>query len=124
MHIKELIRTRRTIRKFKQEPIDRPVLTDLVEGARLAPSAANIQPLHYLIVDDPDLLGGVFKTLSWAGYIAPKGNPQEGEKPVAYIIVLVDTDLNSSLDKYDSGAAVQNIMLYGNRHLLAGCHQT
>ena len=36
------------------------------------PSASNLQPLRYLIVDDPALLDKVFVNLSWAGYISRK----------------------------------------------------
>ena len=75
MNIREAIRTRRTIRKYKQERIPPEVLEELVDGARLAPSATNRQPLEYLAVEDPSLLEPVFGTLvCWfaSGLTGPK----------------------------------------------------
>ncbi|MCX7710777.1 MAG: nitroreductase family protein [Clostridia bacterium] len=111
MEIMELIRKRRTIRKFKQEPIDRPILEGLVEAARLAPSGSNLQPVKYKIVDEPQLVHQVFQHVKWAGYIAPAGNPSENEQPVAYIAILADTAIKKSDYELDIGAAAQNIFL-------------
>lgn len=110
MDFMNIVKGRRTIRKYKQDRIDATILRDLVDGARLAPSAANLQPLEYLVVDDPALLDKVFNTLSWAGYIRPEGDPKEGERPVAYIVVLV-TGQTGAYTNHDIGAAVQNILL-------------
>ncbi|MCI0501584.1 MAG: nitroreductase family protein, partial [Epsilonproteobacteria bacterium] len=45
-----IILNRRSIRRFKQKPILLDVLKKLVNAARLAPSAANLQPLEFYIV--------------------------------------------------------------------------
>ncbi len=121
MTIKEAILARRTIRKYKQERIPLSVLKELVDGARLAPSAANRQPLEYLVVEKTSLLEPIFQTLGWAGYIKPYGTPKEGEKPVAYIIILVNSDLGGSWDKHDIGAAVQNILLGAQEYGIGCC---
>ncbi|MBP8988739.1 MAG: nitroreductase family protein [Clostridia bacterium] len=111
MDVEKAIMTRRTIRKYKQQPISRDILVRLIEGARLAPSASNLQPLVYLVIDDPDQLESVFGLLGWAGYLAPSGTPREGEKPVAYIIVLANTHIRMSGFEHDAGAAIENILL-------------
>lgn len=111
MSIYETILKRRTIRKFEQRSIDRAILEKLVNAARLAPSAANMQPLKYVIVDATEMVDEVFKYLKWANYIAPAGNPGEGEKPVAYICILVDTEIRNSGYDLDVGASAQNIFL-------------
>ena len=82
-----IILKRRTIRQFQQKKIPFAFLKKLVNSARLAPSGANLQPCAYIVVDDSPLLDKVFTTLKWAGYIAPAGNPPEGKRPVAYIVV-------------------------------------
>lgn len=107
----ELIMKRRTVRKFKQEPIERIKLEKLINAARFAPSAANIQPLKYKIIDNPNEVDQVFGNVKWAAYIAPQGNPCQEEKPVAFIAVLVDTEIKSSGYELDIGAAAQNIFL-------------
>ncbi|MFO7154327.1 MAG: nitroreductase family protein [Caldicoprobacter oshimai] len=121
MTVKEAIRARRTIRKYKQERIPLEVLKELVDGARLAPSAANRQPLEYLIVEDPSLLEPVFSTLGWAGYIKPHGTPKEGEKPTAYIVLLINRELDSAWAKHDVGAAVENILLGAQEYGIGCC---
>ncbi|HZK71401.1 MAG TPA: nitroreductase family protein [Clostridia bacterium] len=111
MNTYDLILKRRTIRKFKQQSIERATLEKLINVARLAPSAANLQPLKYKIVDDTDTVKKVFENVKWAGYIAPTGNPAEGETPVAYIAILVDTEISKGDCGMDIGAAAQNIFL-------------
>jgi nitroreductase len=104
--------SRRTIRKFKQKSIPRAVLKKLINAARLAPSAANLQPLRFITITDKDICAKVFVHLRWAGYIAPLGKPKPDKRPVAYIAVLLNkikTQLRYAA--YDAGAAVENILL-------------
>ena len=51
---KEAIEKRRSIRKFKPDPIPEEHLLELVESARLAPSGCNAQPWRFRIVKDQD----------------------------------------------------------------------
>lgn len=111
MNIHQLILKRRSIRRFKSKPISFDILKALVNAGRLAPSAANLQPLEYIAVDDAELTKRVFTSLKWAGYIAPEGNPPPGEEPVAYIVIVVNTDIKSSEADKDIGAACENIIL-------------
>jgi nitroreductase len=67
--IYDIIISRRSIRKFEQKPIDIEILKKLVNAARLAPSMANLQPLEYVIVNDPNVCDGVFSALRWAEVI-------------------------------------------------------
>ena len=50
MELKETIKNRRSIRKFKNTEISKKVIEDLIDCARLAPSAKNRQPWEFLIV--------------------------------------------------------------------------
>jgi nitroreductase len=121
MDIQETIMSRRTIRKYQQKPISREVLEQLVASARMAPSASNMQPLAYLVIDDPAMLKTVFGLVRWAGYIAPLGNPQDGEKPVAYVVVLADTNIRKSGYEHDAGAAIENISLLAWSQNIGSC---
>ena len=47
------VKTRRSVREFSDEPIPIEIITNAVEAASLAPSGANKQPWHFVIVDDP-----------------------------------------------------------------------
>jgi nitroreductase len=111
MNVFEAITKRRTIRKFKQEEISVDILKKLVDAGRLAPQGANLQPVKYIIVNERNLLEPIYETTSWAGYIRPEGDPKEGEKPVAYIVVLIDTEIKKAGYDVDAGAAVENLLL-------------
>jgi len=96
------------------------LLRKLVNAARLAPSAANLQPLEYFIVTDKELCSKIFETIGWAGYITSKWAPGVEERPTTYIIILVkDTD-----NKYymrDVGLASENILLAAEEEGVGSC---
>jgi len=50
MEIIEAIRTRRSIRSFKPDPVPRKVLEELLDVCRWAPSGANAQPWHFAVL--------------------------------------------------------------------------
>ncbi|MFW9878427.1 MAG: nitroreductase family protein, partial [Candidatus Thorarchaeota archaeon] len=50
MDLEEIIYKRRTIRRFTQEPISIEILKKLVDFARVAPMARNVQALEFIIV--------------------------------------------------------------------------
>ena len=114
--------SRRTIRRFKQKPISKSILKKLINAARLSPSAANLQPLEFIAINNQDICARVFPHLRWAGYIAPYGRPGLGKRPVAYIAVLVNkTKAQSKYTAYDVGAAAENIMLTAWEQGIGSC---
>jgi nitroreductase len=121
MTIYDLIIARRTIRQFKPQPISREILKKIVGAARLAPSAGNLQPLEYLVVDDPKTRAEIFPTLKWAAYLAPGGDPRPGHEPQAYILTLVNTKVRDQKYEYDVGAANENMMLAALGEGIASC---
>jgi nitroreductase len=127
---------RRSIRSFKQRKVSIKMLRRMVNAARLAPSAANLQVLEFFIVTSKALCGELFKHLRWAGYIVPKGNPSPGNEPTAYIIMLVNMKKVSQQlvkrdelairhsfnpDLRDIGAAAENIILTAGSKNIASC---
>lgn len=50
MELTEIIKNRRSIRKYKNVDVPNELIEDLIECARLAPSAKNRQPWKFLIV--------------------------------------------------------------------------
>lgn len=56
MSLLDLILTRRSIRRYENKDIPEEVLQQILEAGRQAPSAANRQPIHFVIVTDRDLL--------------------------------------------------------------------
>ena len=93
MSVRDLIVRNRSYRRFvEDEPVSLDTLRELVDLARLTPSAANRQPLRYILSADPKTNAQIFPTLSWAGYLKDWPGPEEGERPAAYIVILNDTD--------------------------------
>jgi len=115
----ELIKKRRTIRKFQRRPIERCILDGCMEAARLAPSARNLQPLEFILVAKPAALEKVFACTLWAGYEKEAG-PKKGEDPVAYVIILSNRRLSDDA-KLDVGLAAENIMLAALNAGVASC---
>lgn len=54
MDVFEAVRVRRSIRAYEPTSIPREKLEKILEAARLAPSANNIQPWHFIVVSDPE----------------------------------------------------------------------
>jgi nitroreductase len=107
----EMIELRRTVRRFKPEPVQTEVLAKLVDAARLCPSAANKQALIFIAVNDPELAGRIFETEKFAAYLAGAGQPKPGEEPTAHILVAQDKNLAIAETVRDVGAAVQTILM-------------
>lgn len=120
MNVYETIIQRRSIRRFKQKPIKLDFLKKMVNAARLAPSAANLQPVEFFIVDDKKLCEQVFETISWAGYIKPRWKPEPDERPVAYIVLLVKDTKNPWYVR-DICFASENIVLIAEEEGLGSC---
>jgi nitroreductase len=121
MNVYDLIVSRRTIRRFRPVPIGRSVLEKVVNAGRLAPSAGNMQPLEFVVVDDDEIRRRVFPCLRWAAYIAPQGNPKPGEEPMAYIFPLANLGVRERGYEYDVGAAMQNMILAACEEGIGSC---
>ena len=99
---------------------DRATLVELIGLARLAASGRNGQPLKYFLSYQSDLNEQIFPTLAWAAYFKDWPGPEKGERPSAYIIVLLDHQIASNY-YCDDGIAMQNILLGAVEKGLGGC---
>lgn len=119
--LKNLILKNRSYRRFYQdEPISRETLKELVDLARLSGSARNAQPLKYFLSVTPKLNEQIFVHLSWAAFLKDWDGPKEGERPGAYIVMLLDTRIASNYF-CDDGIASQSILLGAVEKGLGGC---
>ncbi len=119
---KELVKKNRSYRKFYGDYIiDSQILLDLIELARITPSAANKQPLKYILSNSEDRNAKIFETLAWAGYLKDWQGPEPGERPSAYIVVLGDLDIGKNYLDVNSGIAMQSILLGSVEKKLGGC---
>jgi nitroreductase len=119
--LKELVKKNRSYRRFDEKHIiSIETLEELVDLTRFAPSAANFQPLRYVLVSDMKINKEIFIHTRWGGYIEGGAAPKEGERPSAYIVVTVDIE-NNKWAPYDIGIAAQTILLAANEKGLGGC---
>jgi len=119
--LRDIILKNRSYRRFHQSVrIEREQLLNLVELARLSPSAGNLQPLKYLLSSDEETNAKIFPHLRWAAYLKEWTGPKEGERPSAYIVVLGDTYISPAIGP-DHGIAAHSILLGATEKGLGGC---
>ena len=112
MNLEESIYKRRTIRRFKPEPISLDTLKKLVDYARVAPVARNVQALEFIIVNNSEMTQKLFPLVRWANSLPEdQRTPEKGREPTAYILVLVNKKIKRAFVDFDVGAAVENILL-------------
>lgn len=119
--IKDLVLKTRSVRRFYEDAsVEYETLKELVDLARNSASAANLQPLKYVLSCDRKKNAVIFSHLAWAAYLKDWLGPEEGERPPAYILILKDKGLSKSID-CDHGIAAQSIMLGATDKGLGGC---
>ena len=122
MSVYETVQKRRTIRRFQQKKVPLITLRKVVDSARMGPSAMNLQPWEFIIVDSPDMVPKVFENTKWAAYLPKElGPPPAGQEPMAYIVVLRNVRFKSKWTGHDIGAAVENMILVALEEGIGSC---
>lgn len=121
MSIYDLICSRRSIRQFKPDPLSQEILQRIVNAGRLAPSAANLQPIEFIVINEKKIRKEIFACLKWAASIAPEGNPKPGQEPAAYIVSLINLKIRDKGYEYDVGASIENMILAGLEEEVGSC---
>lgn len=104
----ENIMARRSIRKYKAEPVSREILTHIMECGINAPNGQNKQSWEVRIVDNPQLL----EEMSQAMADSHQGSEfAKGCFRGAPVMVFIARDLSYDFSAYDCGLMAQNIML-------------
>jgi nitroreductase len=119
--MEELLRASRSFRRFDEtRPLDEATLRRLVGLTRLCPSAANRQPLKYLITWTDEQNRRVFPHLRWAAALADWPGPAEGERPTGYVVIVGDRRIAENF-YVDHGIAAQSMLLAATEQGLGGC---
>ena len=112
MDVFEAIQKRKSVRSYEPKPVPKESLQKLLEAARIAPSAANIQPWHFIVVTDAkkrkELSEGIFA--KWLS-----GAPA---------IIVACGDMGASPDWYcvDTSLALENLVLAPTGEGLGTCY--
>ncbi len=117
----KLITQNRSYRRFNQSiRIEETGLLSWINNARLSGSAANLQRLRYYYTVESDVCSEIFSLTSWAGYLQEWKGPEEGERPVAYIVILAPP-IEDRMLGVDIGIASQSILLSAVYDGYGGC---
>jgi nitroreductase len=95
----EMLKSRRSIRRFWPNPISQETIEELLDCARLAPTAVNVQPWEFVVVTDPRAIERLGQIARFGHFIA--------EAPVCIAVYCKNT-------KYyveDGAAAIENLLL-------------
>ena len=106
----ECIKTRRSLRTYQDKAIPKGLLEDLVDCGRLAPSARNVQPWHFIVVTEREKLKRIGGIAATGPFI----------RDAAACIVICGDKGNKHLVE-DGCAATENILLAAHAHGLASC---
>lgn len=114
MELLEIIKSRRSIRNYKNKPVEEENITKILEAARWAPSGLNNQPWKFIIVQNSNIIKQISKFTKYSYII---------EKAPSLIVVLLDKNLsyNREKDIQAIGACIQNMLLMCHSLGLGAC---
>lgn len=122
--IKDLVRKNRSYRGYDESrKISEEELRDLIDTARLAGSAANLQPLKYRLVYTDEEVAKLNAITRWGKMLKDIELPHKGMFPTAYIVICVDTQISKAPENAntDIGIAAQSMLLAAVEQGLGGC---
>jgi nitroreductase len=107
----EAIQARKSIRAYQDKPVPRDALERILEAGRLAPSARNTEPWHFIVVTNPEKRKALSKGM-YAKFVA--GAP---------LVIVVCGDKKASSDWYavDASLAAENMVLTAVNEGLGTC---
>lgn len=102
MDVFEAIQKRKSVRSYKPTPVPVDKLKKILEAARLAPSAGNTQPWHFIVVTDPDKRRKIARGCRFGRFLA--------ESPVV-IVGCGDQRASPRWYAIDTCIAMENLVL-------------
>ncbi|MGH2404098.1 MAG: nitroreductase family protein [bacterium] len=103
--------TKRDLRSYTSQPIDRGALLKILEAGRRSGSSRNRQPWRFIVVTEREALSRLARCGRFAGHLATAG---------AAVVIAVD----GTRDLFDAGRCAQNLMLAGWSLGIASCPAT
>ncbi len=105
----EVIRNRRSIRTYKQESVVRTIMEEIVDCARLAPTAMNVQPWDFVVVTKREDLAKIPLLIGHGEFIAR----------AAFAVLVLARETECAVE--DCSAATENLLIAAAAHGLGSC---
>lgn len=133
MELQNIISNRRSIRKYKNQPVAKDIIDNLLEAAIWAPSAFNSQPWSFVIIQDPAVLTDyserakpyLIKLLEGKsdlhGYKKMLSNPDFNIFYNASTLIIIYATTDNYFAAGDCCLAAQNLMLSAHDLGLGSC---
>lgn len=137
MNTLEAIKTRRSTRKFKAQPVELEKLQTIVDAGRFGPTGGNCQSNHFFVISDAaviaklkelvqtafakmELRDDLYKSLKNSIMLSQKGNYSFSYNAPVLIVVANKKDYGNNMA--DVACAVENMMLAANELDLGSCY--
>jgi len=105
----EALRTRRSIRTYTAQPVERKIIEEIVDCARLAPTAMNDQPWEFVVIIEKAALVSIPPMLGHAEYIAN----------AAFAVLVLSRETQYAVE--DCCAATENLLIAAAAYGLGSC---
>jgi nitroreductase len=109
LEFSEVVKKRRSIRRYRDTPVPKESILKVLEAARIAPSAGHRQPWHFIVVQDKETIGRLAGRSQWAA-----------DAP-AMIVGLADPEASPSWCDNDVGIAFEHVVLAATNLGLGTC---
>ncbi|MGD0794892.1 MAG: nitroreductase family protein [Dehalococcoidales bacterium] len=124
--IMEIIKKRRSVRAYKDKPLPKSIVADIMDAARYAPSARNLMPLEYKVITNKTLIkklsDGISEAIKGGGYsLKMPPNARLNYFYSAPLLIIITAPKENTFAVSDAALAAQNIMLYATSINLGSC---
>jgi len=111
MDILDVIRTRRSIRRYTGDPVSEEDINRILEAGRWAPSADNSQPWTFVVLRSQAVRKKLAAVLAWGGFLS--------QAALGIAVVIDETASTHAVE--DGAAATQNMLLESHSLGLGAC---
>jgi nitroreductase len=105
----EVLQTRRSIRTYADKPVERGIIEEIVDCARLAPTAMNDQPWDFVVVTAKEDLARIPVILGHGEFIAN----------AAFAVLVMARESGCAVE--DCAAATENLLIAATAHGIGSC---
>lgn len=136
MEVLEMIKSRRSTRKFQKREVEREKIDLILEAGRYAPSGGNCQTTHFLVIENKEVLDtltkmvqeafakmeetpGMYKSIVNSIRLSKRGNYVFHYQPAVLIVTANQKEYGNNIA--DCSCALENMMLEANALELGSC---